>query len=61
MIKHDKCAEFEARILELEKTIKDLNEQAQKYYDRLQDKNEENIILMAELEDARKLLEKALV
>ena len=61
MILHDKCAEFEAKILELEETIKDLNNQAQKYYDRLQLVKEENLILMAELEDARKQLERALV
>jgi len=61
VILHDKCAEFEAKILELEETIKDLNNQAQKYYDRLQLVKEENLILMAELEDARKQLERALV
>lgn len=60
MIKHDKCAEFEAKVLELEKINKDLNDQAQKYYDRLQLVKEENLILMAELDDARRQLEKAL-
>jgi hypothetical protein len=61
MIKHDKCGEFEARIVELEKTNRDLDDQAQKYYDRLQLLKEENLILMAELDDARKQLEKSLV
>lgn len=61
MIKHDKCAEFEKRILELEKFNKDLNDECQKYYDRIQLLKEENIILMAELDDTRKQLEKALV
>ena len=61
MIKHDKCGEFEARIVELEKINRDLDDQAQKYYDRLQSLKEENLILMAELDDARKQLEKSLV
>ena len=61
MLKHDKCEEFENKILDLEKIIIDQNYQLDVMYDRLQSKIEECIILVAELEDARKQLEKALV
>jgi regulator of replication initiation timing len=46
---------------ELETMVKDLNYQLDVMYDRLQSKIEENIILVAELDDARKQLERALV
>jgi regulator of replication initiation timing len=46
---------------ELEAIVKDLNYQLDVMYDRLQSKIEENIILVAELDDARKQLERALV
>lgn len=45
---------------ELEAMVKDLNYQLDVMYDRLQSKIEENIILVAELDDARKQLDKAL-
>jgi hypothetical protein len=61
MIKHDKCEEFENKILDLEKFIIDQNYQLDIMYDRLQLKIEECIILVAELDDARNQLEKALV
>lgn len=48
------------KIEELERIAKDLNYQLDVMYDRLQLKIEENIILMAELDDARKQLDKAL-
>lgn len=68
MIKHDKCAEFEKRILDLENKIIDFELDwvkmrviADKVHDENKKLKEENIILMAELDDTRKQLEKALV
>ena len=68
MIKHDKCAEFEKRILDLENKLIDfeldwvkMRDLADKVYDENKKLKEENIILMAELDDTRKRLEKALV
>jgi len=61
MLRHDRCGEFEAKILELEKIIKEQEEQLVKYYDRLQAVLEENIILTAELDDTIRKLERALV
>lgn len=68
MIKHDRCAEFEKRILELENKLIDSESDWVKMRhvaDRVHDENkklkEENIILMAELDDTRKQLERVLV
>jgi hypothetical protein len=68
MIKHDKCAEFEKRILDLENKLIDFESDwlkmrviADKVHDENKKLKEENIILMAELDDIRKQLEKALV
>lgn len=54
-------SELKEKLDELEKMAIDLNYQLDVMYDRLQSKIEENTILMAELDDARKQLEKALV
>jgi hypothetical protein len=68
MIKHDKCAEFEKRILDLENKLIDFELDwvkmrviADKVHDENKKLKEENIILVAELDDTRKRLEKALV
>ncbi len=50
--------ELKAKILELQMINEQLNVEAQKYYDRYQALIEENLLLMAELYDARSRPEK---